>query len=71
MEPTSEQTRHAVFAAVPVLTDDDLLSMQESYRSPEANAAAASGPGGADPASAFGCVDWYLYPDAKPESIAA
>jgi hypothetical protein len=20
-----------------------------------------------DPSTAYGCVDWYLYPDAKPE----
>jgi len=24
-----------------------------------------------DPSFAYGCVDWYLYPDAKPEHAAA
>jgi len=30
-----------------------------------------SHPAAVDPASAYGCVDWYLYPDSKAEKAAA
>jgi hypothetical protein len=28
-------------------------------------------PAAVDPASAYGCVDWYLYPDPDVENVAA
>jgi hypothetical protein len=72
MKPTSEQTRNAVLSAVPF--PEALLTMESSFRnttSGSADPAATRHPATVDPSSAYGCVDWYLYPDSKPESAAA
>jgi hypothetical protein len=72
MKPTSEQTRNGVLSAVPVLPED-LLNMTSFFRliKESADAVAAPRPAAVDPSTAYGCVDWYLYPDPKVSSAAA
>ena len=71
MKPTSEQTRNGVLSAVP-LPPEDLLVLKTlfGYTTTPAEPATES-PRTVEPASAYGCVDWYLYPDSKIESAAA
>jgi hypothetical protein len=66
MKPTSEQTRKGVLSAVPFLAEE-LLNEKSSFRYPivSADAAVASHPTVIDPSTAYGCVDWFIYPDPK------
>jgi hypothetical protein len=67
MKPTPEQTRNAVLSAVPF--PEELLLLKSE---PVAQVHPTSAhPPAVDPSSAYGCVDWYLYPDAVAESVAA
>ena len=59
MKPTSEPTRNAILSAVPFPAVEP------------AHAVAAPHPTTVDPSLAYGCVDWYMYPDSKAESVAA
>jgi len=72
MKPTSEQTRNAVLSSVPFLPED-LSSMKTlfGYGGAQTPEVVVSHPAAVDPASAYGCVDWYLYPDSKAEKAAA
>ena len=72
MKPTSEQTRNGVLSAVP-LPPDDLLVLKTlfGYTTTPAEPTTESRPRAVDPSCAYGCVDWYLYPDSKIESAAA
>jgi hypothetical protein len=75
MKPTSEQTRHAVLSAVPFLPED-VLTCNSFFRystslTERADDVAAPHPAVADPSSAYGCVDWYMYPDSKAEKVTA
>ena len=67
MKPTSEQTRKGVLSAVPFLPDG-LLKMR-SFRaydpSEPSDAVATPRSAAVDPSTAYGCVDWYIYPDTK------
>jgi hypothetical protein len=72
MKPTSEQTRNAVLLAVPF--PEELLILESSFRNTtteSADAVTATHPTAVDPSSAYGCVDWYIYPHSKVESAAA
>jgi hypothetical protein len=71
MKPTSEQTRNAILSAVPF--PEELLILESSFRNTAepAHAVAAPHPTTLDPSLAYGCVDWYIYPDSKAESVAA
>jgi hypothetical protein len=72
MKPTSEQTRNAILSAVPF--PEELLILEGSFRNTAVepvHAVAAPHPTTVDPSLAYGCVDWYIYPDSKPESVAA
>jgi hypothetical protein len=72
MKPTSEQTRNGVLSAVPVLSEEDVLTLVSSRYTPGlSDAVTASRPAAVDPSSAYGCVDWYLYPDPKVHSAVA
>lgn len=66
MKPTSEQTRNGVLSAVPFLPED-LLNMRSFFRyssqPPDANTTQHSS--AVDPLTAYGCVDWFIYPDPK------
>ena len=66
MKPTSEQTRNGVLSAVPFLPED-LLNMRSFFRyNPQpSDASAAQHASAVDPLTAYGCVDWFIYPDAK------
>jgi hypothetical protein len=41
------------------------------YTTEQTEVAAGPRPAVVDPSSAYGCVDWYIYPDSKPKSAAA
>jgi hypothetical protein len=72
MKPTSEQTRNAILSAVAV--PEELLILESSFRNSAiepVHVVAAPHPTEVDPSSAYGCVDWYIYPDSKAESAAA
>ena len=72
MKPTSEQTRNAILSAVPF--PEELLILESSFRDVDAepaHPATAPHPTTLDPSLAYGCVDWYMYPDSKGESVAA
>jgi hypothetical protein len=72
MKPTSEQTRNATLSAVPF--PEELLILEGSFRNTAVeptHTVAAPHPTTLDPSLAYGCVDWYIYPDSKPESVAA
>jgi hypothetical protein len=65
MKPTSEQTRKGVLSAVPFLPDD-LLKMRNFNRYfpvERSDAGAINRAAAVDPSTAYGCVDWYIYPD--------
>jgi len=67
MKPTPEQTRNAVLSAVPF--PEELLTLKS-----EAVAIGrpiSAHPLAVDPSSAYGCVDWYIYPDSAVKSVAA
>lgn len=70
MKQTSEQTRKGVLSAVPCLPDD-LLTMKSSFRHPMEVSVEASElhPPVVDPSTAYGCVDWFIYPDPKPVHV--
>jgi hypothetical protein len=72
MKPTSEQTRKGVLTAVP-FPPEEVLKMQSFFRytTEQTEVAAGPHPGVVDPSSAYGCVDWYIYPDSKPKGAAA
>lgn len=66
MKPTSEQTRKGVLSAVPSYMPEN-LKMRSFFRSNPtgpSDAVAASRPASVDPSTAYGCVDWFIYPDA-------
>ena len=67
MKPTPEQTRNAVLAAVPF--PEELLLLKSEPVAPVHPSSAR--PLAVDPSSAYGCVDWYLYPDSDAKSVAA
>ncbi len=72
MKPTSEQTRNAILSAVPF--PEELLILESSFSNPAiepAHVVAAPHPTTVDPTLAYGCVDWYMYPDSKVENAAA
>ncbi len=60
MKPTSEQTRNAILSAVPFLATTEPVHV-----------VTAPHPTTVDPTLAYGCVDWYMYPDSKVENVAA
>lgn len=65
MKPTSEQTRKGVLSAVPFLPED-LLKMRSFHRYLPANhseTVVVNRTADVDPSTAYGCVDWYIYPD--------
>jgi hypothetical protein len=66
MKPTSEQTRKGVLSAVPSHMPEDLKMRSFFRHSPTepSDAVAASRPAGVDPSTVYGCVDWFIYPDA-------
>lgn len=72
MKPTSEQTRNGVLLAVP-FPQEELLNMQSFFRYSQepTDVPAGTHPAVVDPSCAYGCVDWYLYPDSKPENATA
>jgi hypothetical protein len=74
---TPSQTRNRTVSAV--LSSADEAAVQQLHCQPTAgsgflqtakeaaHAEVAQHLAPVDPSFAFGCVDWYLYPDAKPE----
>lgn len=67
MKPTSEQTRKGVLSAIPFLPED-LLKMRSFHRyDPTEPSESPAVPRSVvvDPSTAYGCVDWYIYPDTK------
>jgi hypothetical protein len=66
MKPTPEQTRNAVVSAVPfpeelLLTGEPVVAVRPTSVRLIA----------VEPSSAYGCVDWYIYPDTAVKSVAA
>jgi hypothetical protein len=72
MKPTSEQTRNGVLTAV-TFPPEEVLNMKSFFRQTIERTEVAAGTLAAvvDPSSAYGCVDWYIYPDSKPKNAAA
>jgi hypothetical protein len=72
MKPTSEQTLNGVLSAVP-FPQEELLKVQSFFRYSKEPTDVVTGtrPAVADPSCTYGCVDWYIYPDSKPENAAA
>jgi hypothetical protein len=72
MKPTSDQTLNAVLSAVPF--PEALLTLESSFHNVTTQSAGVTTsrhPTTVDPSSAYGCVDWYLYPDSEVKSAAA
>jgi hypothetical protein len=70
MKPTSQQTRNAVLSAVPFLPEDRVaMKALFGYGVSQTLEVASAHPAAIDPSSAYGCVDWFLYPD--PKAVAA
>jgi hypothetical protein len=70
MKPTSEQTRKGVLSAVHLLPED-LLNMKSFFRSTAepSGVGTTPRPAAVDPSTAYGCVDWFIYPDPDPKSV--
>jgi hypothetical protein len=66
MKPTPEQTRNAILSAVSF--PEELLVKSEPVSSVLPGSAR---PLAVDPSSAYGCVDWYIYPETAVKSVAA
>jgi hypothetical protein len=66
MKPTPEQTRNAVVSAVPF--PEELLLKSETLDPVHPNSVR---PLAVDPSTAYGCVDWYIYPETAVKSVAA
>jgi hypothetical protein len=66
MKPTPEQMRNAVLASVPF--PEELLLTGERGAAVHPTSAR---PLAVEPSSAYGCVDWYLYPDTAVKNVAA
>jgi hypothetical protein len=66
MKPTPEQTRNAVLSAVPF--PEELLFTGEPGAAVHPSSVR---PLTVEPSSAYGCVDWYLYPNTADKSVAA
>ena len=58
MKPTSEQTQNAVLGFFRYGATETIES------------APAPHPTVVDPSLAYGCVDWYIYPNVKDENVA-
>jgi hypothetical protein len=72
MKPTSQQTQNAVLSAVPIPPDDlQVMKTLFGYGVAQTPEVSSAHPVVVDPSSAYGCVDWYLYPDSKVEDVAA
>ena len=72
MKPTSQQTQNAVLSAVPLLPEDlQVMKTLFGYGVAQTPEVTSAHPAAVDPSSAFGCVDWYLYPDPNVEDVAA
>ena len=74
MKPTAEQTLNGVLSAVPLPPEDlRVLKTLFGYTTTPtpAEPTTESRPRTVDPSCAYGCVDWYIYPDSKIESAAA
>jgi len=69
MKPTSEQTRNGVLSAVSP-RPEDLLNMKSFFRgvTEPSDVGTARHPASIDPSTAFGCVDWFIYPDSDPNA---
>jgi hypothetical protein len=67
MKPTPEQTRNAVLSSVPF--PESLLTLKSETVATVHPTSAH--PIAVDPSSAYGCVDWYIYPDSEVKSVAA
>jgi hypothetical protein len=67
MKPTPEQTRNAILSAVPF--PEELLLKSEGVGA--AAPPLSARPLAVDPSSAYGCVDWYIYPETAVKSVAA
>lgn len=65
MKPTSEQTRNGVLSAVAVLPED-LLNMTSFFQMPEEPVIQVKP---VDPRTAYGCVDWFIYPDSADARV--
>jgi hypothetical protein len=65
MKPTSEQTRKGVPSAVPAYMPEDLTRRSFFRHNPTgpSDAIAALRPASVDPSTAYGCVDWFIYPE--------
>jgi hypothetical protein len=63
MKPTSEQTRNGVLSAVSL--PEDLLKMRSFFRyvTDPSDVGTNPRPASVDPSTAFGCVDWFIYPE--------
>ena len=66
MKPTPEQTRNGVLSPVPF--PEELLLKSETLDPVHPNSVR---PLAVDPSTAYGCVDWYIYPEAAVKSVAA
>ena len=67
MKPTPEQTRNAVLLSVPF--PEALLT--DKSEAVEIVHPTTAHPMAVDPSIAYGCVDWYMYPDSQTKNIAA
>ena len=71
MKPTSEQTRKGVLSAVPLLPEDLLKMRSFFYSNPteSSDTVTVHRSAAVDPSSAYGCVDWYIYPDKSAQHV--
>ena len=77
---SSMQTRNRIISAVASEPDETTAPTRCSHRTANLGfvesakkAACIEAPqhlAALDPSSAYGCVDWYLYPDPKPKHAA-
>ena len=59
MKPTSEQTRNGAAVSFP---PEDLLTLFFRYTDTAESNSVVERPAVVDSSSAYGCVDWYIYP---------
>ena len=65
------QAGNGVLSAFPRALDQTATQLPSSRPVADTTGTDAARPAPADPACAYGCVDWYLYPDLKREHAAA
>jgi hypothetical protein len=67
MKPTSEQTRNGFLSAP--FQPEEMPKMRSVFPRNTSVSVEVSAEAPVDPSNAYGCVDWFIYPDPKSARV--